>query len=217
MRITSISYQVRDQNRVNIGIDGKFRFSLDINQLIEFGLKKDQELTEAELAELELASKFGKLYLRARDYCLMRPRSVRELNDYLYRKTSSKINKKGEREVLYPRDLSPLVIEKLIEKKFLDDFKFADYWINNRNLSKGISRRKLTNELISKGIDRKIIDELLRNSERSDDSELIKIINKKRARYGDDKKFANYLIRLGFNYDDIKKSLAVNEDQDFFS
>lgn len=212
MKITSISYQVRDQNRVNINIDGKFRFSLDINQLIDLGLKNGQDLTETEIQNLEIESKFGKLYLRARDYCLVRPRSVRELNDYLYRKTSPKINKKVEREIFYPRELTPRVIEKLIEKTFLDDRKFAEYWINNRNLSKGISRRKLVMELISKGVDKKIIDELFNDSDRNDESELQKIINKKRNRYRDDKKFASYLIRLGFNYDDVKNALNVSED-----
>lgn len=210
MKITSISYQVKDPNRVNINIDGKYRFSLDVEQLLELGLKKDQELNEASVAELELESKFGKLYLRTRDYCLLRPRSIREAGDYLYRKTSPTINKKGEKQTIYPRELSPRVLKKLIEKGFLDDFKFADYWINNRNLNKGISRRKLILELRQKGIDNKIFEELFDDSERNDQSELEKIINKKRSKYDDDKKFIAYLMRLGFRYDDIKD--VLNKD-----
>lgn len=79
MRITSISVQARDPNRVNVSIDGKYRFSLDVFQVSELGLKVGTELSEDRVSELEAESQFGKLYARALEYTMIRPRSVKEM------------------------------------------------------------------------------------------------------------------------------------------
>ena len=72
MKITDISLQARDKNRVNVSVDGKYRFSLDIFQVGELGLKVGHEYTDEELTALEDESQFGKLYVRAMEYCLTR-------------------------------------------------------------------------------------------------------------------------------------------------
>ncbi len=90
MKITAISAQARNPDRVNVSVDGKYRFSLDIAQVVELGVKVGREYSEEELAELETESQFGKLYARALEYCLMRPHSAREVRDYLQRKTRPK-------------------------------------------------------------------------------------------------------------------------------
>jgi regulatory protein len=90
----------------------------------------------------------------------------------------------------------------------VNDEKFAAFWIENRNVGKGISKRKLQAELQLKGVDRQIVDRLLEESARNDESELEKIIAKKRSRYDDDQKFMAYLARQGFSYDDIKSALG---------
>ena len=87
MKITGVTAQQKDKNRVNIMVDGKYRFSLDIFQYADLGLKIGQEYTDEELNHLEGESLFGKAYARALEYCLMRPHSSQEVKDYLYRKT----------------------------------------------------------------------------------------------------------------------------------
>jgi regulatory protein len=212
MKITSITVQIRDPNRANISIDGKFRFSLDINQVVDFKLKSGMDINEQRLVELEGESKFGKLYGRAAEYALMRPRSLKEMRDYLYRKTLSRRDKKGELRDGYSKEVTVRVLDRLIEKGLVDDKKFATFWIDNRNLSKGISQRKLRFELMSKGVEDSIINELLKNSDRDDETEIRKIINKKRSKY-DDQKLMAYLARMGFNYDLIKEKLESDEEE----
>lgn len=68
MKITTLTAQIRDPERVNVSVDGKLRFSLDIAQIIDLGVKQGQEIDEARLAELEEESQFGKLYARALEY-----------------------------------------------------------------------------------------------------------------------------------------------------
>lgn len=211
MRITDISLQARDKNRVNVSIDGKYRFSLDVFQVGELGIKVGREYTEAELASLEDESQFGKLYARAMDYCLVRPRAVREVRDYLWRKTrptkkrSPKTGEIIEKPGVKP-ELAERVLQRLIDKKYLDDEKFARFWFEHRFMQKGTSLRRLKLELGQKGIDRELIDQLIAENIRSDEEELAKIIAKKRYKYPDRQKFIAYLARQGFSYDDIKKS-----------
>jgi len=211
MIITAITAQVRDNNRVNISVDGKYRFSLNIFQLGETGIRVGKEYEAAELEALEQESQFGKLYSRALEYCLMRPHSAKEVRDYLYRKTRPTLTKTGEIRPGVSSEITGRVFDRLVEKTYIDDSKFTRYWIDNRSLKKGVSQRKMIAELRSKGVNQSIIDEQLQSSDRTDSEEIQKIIAKKRARYPDDQKLIAYLARQGFSYDDIKGALAVQD------
>lgn len=210
MKITAISPQVHDKNRVNISIDGKYRFSLDIYQLLELHIKVGAEYDEAQIVSLEQESQFGKAYSRALEYCLARPRSSRELKDYLYRKKRQTIDKKGNIKLGITDSIASRVFDRLVEKKYINDENFARFWVENRFVKKGVSQRRLKNELKAKGVDDHVIEKMLANSERSDDDEIKKIIAKKRSRYDSDEKLIAYLMRLGFNYDDIKTAIDNN-------
>lgn len=215
MKVTSISVQTKNPDRVNVSVDGVYRFSLDMFQVSELGVKVGKEYSDDELVELETESQFGKLYMRALEYCMLRPHSVREMRDYLYRKTLTKKYKNRQGEIKDKQGYSPAltarVLDKLQQKQYLDDEKFAQWWIESRNMTKGTSLRKLAVELRVKGVDREVIDRALSGSARSDGDELSKIIAKKRMRYPDDQKFMQYLARQGFSYDDIKSALARND------
>ena len=217
MKITDISLQARDKNRVNVSVDGKYRFSLDVFQIGELGIKIGSEYTEEEISKLEDDSQFGKLYARSIEYCLMRPRAIKEVRDYLRRKTlatrrrSAKTGKIIERPGVKP-EITERVLGRLIEKKYLDDEKFARFWFEQRFMKKGASIRRLKLELVQKGIDNTTIESLVKENIRSDDEELRKVIAKKRYRYSDQQKFMQYLARQGFSYDDIKKALENPKD-----
>ncbi|HJP80870.1 MAG TPA: RecX family transcriptional regulator [Candidatus Saccharimonadales bacterium] len=211
MKITGISAQQKDKNRINVMVDGVYRFSLDLFQYAELGIKIGKEYTEEELIALETESQFGKVYARALEYCLMRPHSGKEVRDYLYRKTRDTRTKTGGVKKGVSPAITSRVFDRLVEKGYIDDEKFARYWIENRNLAKGASQRKLQAELRAKGVEGGIIGRLLSESDRDDASELQKIIAKKRARYPDEQKFMQYLARQGFGYDDIKQALAADD------
>lgn len=216
MKITSVTAQQKDQNRVNVMVDGSYRFSLDIFQYADLGIKVGKEYTEEELIELETESQFGKVYMRALEYSLMRPHSSREVRDYLYRKTRSSKTKTRTGEIKdrpgIPEAITERVFLRLVEKGYVDDEKFARFWVENRNLRKGSSQRKLQAELRAKGVDGQIIALVLGETERSDEEEIKKIIDKKRARYPDEQKLMQYLARQGFSFDDIKSALAEVSD-----
>jgi regulatory protein len=215
MLITDISLQTKNPDRVNISIDGKYALSLSLYQVADLKLKIGSEITADSLAEIETESQFGKLYSRALEYSLMRPHSVKEVRDYLWRKTRTTKYKSRDGHIKerpgVDQSIADRVLERLASKNYVDDVRFAKHWIENRNQTKGSSMRKLVAELRAKGVSSETIDEAIAGSDRNDDEELSKIINKKKHKYDDEQKLIAYLARQGFSFDAIKKALSANE------
>lgn len=234
MQITAIKPSLHDQNRVNVFVDGRYAFSLDLAQVVDLKIKLGRQVSEEELAEFKAASEFGKLYTSTLEWVLTRPHSVQETREHLNQrlkkrelenrkrrqnrerlKTDSEFRKLVQtrqlkvplKEIaLFSQDDIERVISRLLAKGHLNDTTFARFYIENRRVKKGISRRQLTQELIRKGIERELIDELLAASPRRDEEEIQKLIQKKAA-----KKTSEQLLRMlvsrGFAYDLAKRCL----------
>lgn len=203
LKITAMKQGLKNPNRVNIYVNGNFEFSLEIAQVVELGIKSGSIITNNELMKYRWASEFGKLYQRALEWVLIRPRSKKEMRDYLNRKVYEK---------QLDKDYVDMVMRRLEERKYLDDLKFANWWTENRFVKKGISQKRLRMELVKKGIERKMIEEVL--SRRDDEEEARKMIIKKRKKYDDDRLMA-YLSRQGFAYDLVYKLVKeVEETED---
>lgn len=201
MIVTDIRQGVKNPNRANVFVDGRYAFSLDVAQIVDLKIKVGLEISEEDLEEYRKASEFGKLYQRALEWVLVRPRSEKEVYDYLYKKVyEKKIDK----------NYISIIIEKLKDKKYLDDAKFAEYYVENRFVKKGISRKRLKMELMKKGVTAETIDQVLDG--RNDEEEILKIIAKKRAKY-DDEKLTQYLCRQGFSYQ-LAQSLVASHGKD---
>ncbi len=211
--ITRLSAGVRDPNRVNVFLDTHFAFSLDVTQVVDYDLKVGKRIDAEELKELRKASEFGKLYQRTLEWVLTRPHSIRETRNYLKRRQMRRrqLNRTRAREGLstFPElndDVMELVVERLIEKKYLNDQRFAEYYVENRYLKKGISHKRLRMELMKKGVETDLITLALEKISRDENEEINKVIKKKRRKY-DDKKLIAYLVRQGFAYQMAKEAV----------
>ena len=200
--ITRLAAGVKNPDRVNIYINEKFAFSLDLAQVVDYKLKPGQTIDESRLLELKQASDFGKIYALALKKALGRPQSEREMRDYLRRKNR-------------PEFVEP-IIAKLRQKHYLDDAAYARFKIASGRVQKGMSKRRLELELRQKGL----TDELIQATvEKHDDaSALDRLIAKKRKKYpGDDpksrEKFLRYLLAQGFAYDAVRAKLEVIEEE----
>ena len=225
LKITELKAGVKNPERVNVYVNEKYAFSLDIAQVVELKIKVGRVVTAEELAEFRRASEFGKLYQRALEWTLIRPRSVRETRDYLLRKLKTSSSGRSSRPSLRGSSLGPRrdcgfpsedvfefsqkIVGRLLEKGYLDDRRFAEWYVENRFVKKGVSQKRLRMELVKKGIDKEIIDEVLDG--RNDEEELRKMVQRKRAKYDDPQKLMAYLSRQGFSYDLVRK---VIEEED---
>jgi regulatory protein len=199
MHITSIKQQVKNAERASIFIDGKYGFSLSLNELVSKKLKIGAELDEKELKRLKKLSEDGKLSMRALEWAMSRPRSNKEFRNYLYRKQAD-----------------PALIEKLIleftSKDYLNEQRFAA-WLTDVRRRRGKSERAIRAELSSKGVEHAAILEVLDGG--GDEQARLQLIAAKKAglsRYKNDPdKLMRYLIAQGFMYSDVKLALqAIN-------
>ncbi|OGH07014.1 MAG: hypothetical protein A2171_01955 [Candidatus Levybacteria bacterium RBG_13_35_9] len=156
---------------------------------------------------------FEKLLNKSYRFLSYRPRSEKELMDYLIKKTSfSKIKEGEERQNL--ESVINSIIKKLKEQKFLDDKEFAKWWIEQRSKARPKSLKFIIFELKRKGIGKDLVEEILENKDFeviSDFDKALALAQKRLARYKrqDPKKFyekmARFLASKGFDFDIIKK------------
>ncbi|MEX2006576.1 MAG: RecX family transcriptional regulator [Candidatus Saccharimonadales bacterium] len=196
MKITVIKKQARNPQRVSVFVDGKYSFSLSLDELVKYKVKKNDELSEAEVKKFKKLSADGKLRQRALEWLLTRPHSTRELKDYLYRKK------------VEPEHAQKL-IEEFGDREYLDDRRYAK-WLVDLRARKGKSNRAIAAELFKKGVSREIVDEVLEKSEGESDR-LNALVEKKSklSRYANKPlKLVKYLTSQGFDYQMVKESLA---------
>ena len=197
MKITSIKQQVKNPERVSIFIDDKYVFSLSLDELVKYKLKNNQELNESEVKKFKKISEDGKLKARALAWVLGRPHSEKELRDYLFRKKADK-------------DLVEQLVEDFLAKNYLNDLSFAK-WLVDVHERRGKSNRQIRAELFKKGINREIIEAVMKEQGGGEQKRLKILVDKKlkSSRYKNDPmKLKQYLARQGFDYDSINSSLS---------
>jgi len=152
----------------------------------------------------EIKEQVEHAFTRALKYLAFRARSEKEILDFLSKKK-----------------VDPLiilqVIEKLKEKKFLDDTDFAKWWTEQRQTFKGKSKLVIKHELISKGVAKEIIDSVLEKFSQTDLDAAKNLYDKKRKRFTQyigreyEKKVSEFLQRKGFSWEIIKKVLKEKD------
>ena len=196
--ITKISPQKKRQGYYNIFVDGKYALALTELDLTVFGLRVDQVLTPGLLNDLRSAQAKSKSYNFALRYLALRPRSIKEVKDYLTTRKDFSIQD------------ADITITRLIEQNYLNDQDFAAMWVRNRLLLKPKSTSVLRLELIKKGIDKDIITEVLSQlDETAQIASLSDLITKKvrQTKYQNKQKLTEYLSRQGYSYSLVKKTL----------
>ncbi|MBL7159825.1 RecX family transcriptional regulator [Candidatus Microgenomates bacterium] len=146
-RITKISPQKRRQ-RVNIFLDEKFAFGLDLETFSKYNLRVDQEISQEKIEEIIKEEEFFKIYEKVLRFLSFRPRSKKEVKDYFYKKDVGDETQK-------------MIIKKLEKLKFLDDEQFTLWWVEQRTTFRPSGKRLLRYELRKKGISEEIIENIL--------------------------------------------------------
>lgn len=195
MKVTAITQQVKNKSRYSVFIDDAYGFSLNQDGLLNAGLRVGDELSEAELHALKKESEESKLYDRLLGLLARRPRSRWELQQYLKRKRTAP-------------EVEAKLLLKLEDAKLIDDYDFAQRWVESRRQLKHVSRRKLRQELQQKRISSAVIEDVMAEDETDESSVLRELAEKKvaQSRYRNDKqKLTQYLVRQGFDYGDVKQ------------
>jgi len=198
--ITGIKQQ-KNKNRVNVYLDDKFGFGIDLDNFVLLHLKVDQELTEEEIEDIVKKAEYQKTLDKLLRFAMVRPRSEKEVTNYFRRK---KVHE----------SMHEKLFEKLKHLELLDDAKFAKWWVEQRANFKPKPKRILIQELRIKGIDKGIIDEVL-GEEVVDEEKMAKELLEKKAykwkSLGPRKakqKMSQYLAGKGFSWDVIENVVS---------
>lgn len=197
MQITAIRPQ-KKKDRVNIYLDNKFGFGIDLDNFVKLGLKVEQELAEEEVEEIVKKSEFQKTLDKLLKFATLRPRSEKEIKDWLKRK---KVHESLHKELF----------NRLKRLDLMDDEKFAEWWIGQRQEFSPRAKRMMNYELRMKGIKQETINEILENTEIDEEKMARGLLEKKAYKWkGLDKlkarqKMSQFLGQKGFSWDVIEK------------
>ncbi|OGH21663.1 MAG: hypothetical protein A2629_02035 [Candidatus Levybacteria bacterium RIFCSPHIGHO2_01_FULL_41_15] len=149
---------------------------------------------------------FEKFYNKVLKFLSYRPRSEKEIRDYLKIKNQKSKIKNDDKII-------ESIIRKLKEKNFLNDEEFVRWWIEQRTKFRPRALRLIKIELRQKGISTELIDQVIDDLRLMIDdlSSAKKLIEKKLNKYKglprEEKfqKISRFLASKGFNYDIIKE------------
>ncbi len=206
MPITALVAQTKTRRhlgeRVNVFVDEKFSFALDIRLVEKHRLSKGQEISDEFRSQLLSEDGDAKATNRALHFLGYRARSEAEVRARL---------KRDE----WPDEVIERVIIRLREQGFLDDEKFAENWVENRSHSRPRGARMLQQELRQKGVERETIDAALPDDEaemENADLALKKLMRSKERAWQNweekekREKAIPFLMRRGFNYSVAKNA-----------
>lgn len=188
-KITAITRQKRNKERVNIFIDGEYAFSLA--EITAAWLKIGQELSPEDISRLDAEDAVEKAKQSAYRFLSYRPRSTTEVRQNLLAKD-------------YDETIVEQVVARLAELNLLNDQDFARFWIEQRETFKPRSQKALRQELHQKGLSREIIDEAVDGVDEL--AAAYKAAEPKAQRWVDlpresfFSKMNGFLQRRGFNY-----------------
>jgi regulatory protein len=194
-RITAMRAHLRNPGLLRIFIDNEHAFTVKLIDAAD--LKTGISLTAEQMARLQRKHELEGAYLRSIRYLGYRPRSCREIEQYLDRKKCS------------PAAVAE-TIRRLRESRLIDDRAFANWWVAHRCRMKPRSTHALRFELLQKGIDESIISAALAAAD--DDRMALALLETKRKQWrrpeGRQKrqKILAFLHRRGFRYEVAKNA-----------
>ncbi len=210
-QISDITKQ-KKRERFNIFIMGRFAFSVSNYSLLENKLTAGLNLDEEKITRILAKEQIGTLTDLAVKFLSFRPRSEKEVKDYLVKKIALKNEIKFNVAKLSP--LVELVVNKLKRYKYINDKDFAVWLLNSRiKSSSPRSLRIIISELRTRGISPEIIEIVTRITP-NESEQAKKALSKKIQRWDKlellefKKKAYGYLTSRGFDFDSIRDAVA---------
>lgn len=147
-KITALAERPRKPGRYRLEVDGKPVATVDVNLIVELGIKIGRDYDDALDARVQQSAAKLETIDRALNALASRSRSTRELERWLVGKQ-------------LPKEHIPAALERLTEMGFLNDFEFARGFARSRAVNRGQSRRRIEAELSKRGVSRTVIGQAI--------------------------------------------------------
>ena len=191
------------KSKYKVYIDGQFAFVLYKGELSRYHMNEGSEVSR------ELFDQVKKEVVLKR----ARLRALHLLNDM--GRTESQLRTKLTRDG-YTEDIVEDALAYVKSFGYVDDSMYARDFIDSRKTHK--SRKEIYMQLLQKGIEKEEIESAMEECYEKEDSvaAIQKLLEKKKydpdhATDAQKQKIMAYLVRKGFNYEDIRRSIQVSE------
>ena len=201
MQITDIKSV--SKTKFKVYLDGQFAFTLYKGELFRYRIQEDGELSEEVYQEIREKVVLKRAKLRA----------MHLLNDM--DRTESQLRTKllnGD----YPADIVDEAIAYVKSFGYINDESYIRRFIESKKNSK--SKKEIYALLMKKGVDMEQVQEILSEYYGAEDSlnAIRDLLRKKRydpksATDQEMRKIYGYLARKGFDYEDIRQVIQINE------
>ncbi len=202
--ITSIEPQIKDKNRCNVYVDGRFYCGIMLETAVKYRLKAGMRITKTELDEIQLETEKSRALDKAMTHISASMKTSRGIRDFLA--------KKG-----YTEAVQNYVLEKLEYYDLVDDYAYCRAYIES---VKGKGKRALEAELLKRGADKNAVERALSETE-EDATEALAVLSKYMRGKAADKqnlyKGFKFLLSKGYSADTSKAALSKygNIDEDY--
>lgn len=204
--VTSITPQ-KNGKRVNVYLDGIFSFGINLDNLVLSGIKINKEFSEEEIKKIIKKAEFQKTYDKFLKFASLRPRSEKELKDWFKRK---KVHTSLHKELF----------NRLKHLDMIDDYKFSQWWIEQRTNFRPKGKRVLEMELRQKGIKKEIVNKVLSQFSLDEEKLAKNLLIKntyKWEKFEDKKRYqkmSEFLLRKGFPWEIVKKLVRIDQEME---
>ena len=195
----------KDDRNVALHLENDEKLILDYEVFVKSRLKKNDEIPEEKLSQLIFDNNFHHIKKTAFKFLSRRLHSINELRLKLKQKRLD-------------NDLIETVLDNLIGKNFLDDYKFAEQFSEENIRNKLWGKGKLKAELLKRGIHSEIISQVFEEKfPESDDLSNAILLSKKKLKLLSTKKLEKqkleskilfFLYSRGYDYNTSRQAVS---------
>lgn len=206
MEITGIAR--RRKGLSQIYIDGEAAMKLDTQTLLTEGIGEGAQVTDECLRRLIEKSDARRAQEKALYLLEYRSHSKKELADKIARTAASKA-------------AAQAAADRMESLGLVNDAQYARDFARMLFLRKQFGGRRVKQELLQKGIDRELVDEILAEYAETDSAQVIAgILSRKYAAYAEDEKVRRRAVaalqRFGYSFEEIRAAMRAAEETDTY-
>lgn len=191
-KITDMQIQKNNKTRANVYIDGEFAYALEMLTVMKLGLKIGAEVSTERLTEAVQDTERTVCFDKALNYLSRGMKTCKQMREYL--------TGKG-----YSPQVVNVVIDKLLDYKYLNDEYYAKTYVEQNQASKG--ERRLKQELAQKGIPQQIAEQycVVDSDAARDNAQRLadKYMRSKPRDLKTRQKLQRYLLSRGYDFDTV--------------
>lgn len=188
-------------NTYKVELSDGDEFHINFDTVLKFSLAKNMDVSDEEIYEIKRWDNLRKARERAL-YLL-------DYRDYSFVELYEKLEKN------YDEDICLEVVQNLAQIGIIDDRRFAERLGEKFVVTKGFGYYRAKQEMLRKGLDRDLVEEVLGDYQDDTLSRLEELVEKKYLYKITDEKslnrVKNALVRQGYSYNDINAVLSEIE------